>query len=157
MFDYTPFEKLKTYDYNKAVPADVLQWLIDETEINEAEKTIEINGTIYNITEEADNDHNTQEDLIEKLNELLWIEDSVTGNGSGTYQDAWKAKCNLWNNEDLIEEVTKEFEISPEKVKDPEHMDISIRCYLLSGSIYEVVDALAKTGLEAAKKRFFNH
>jgi hypothetical protein len=150
MFDYTPFEKLKTYDYNKAVPADVLQWLIDETEINEAENTVEVNDAVYHLA-----DPQELNDLIEKLDEILWIEDSVTGNGSGTYQDAWKAKCNLWNNEDLIEEVTKEFEISPEKVKDPEHMDISIRCYLLSGSIYEVVDALAKTGLEAAKKRFF--
>ena len=155
MFDYTPFEKLKTYDYNKAVPADVLQWLIDETEINENENTIEINGTKYNYAENANNDYNTRDDLMEKLDEILWIDDSVTGNGSGTYKGAWKAKCHLWNNEDIIEEVTKEFEIEPEKVKDPEHMDISIRCYLLNGSIYEVIDALAKTGLEETKKRFF--
>ena len=154
-FDYEPFERLETYDYNKEVPADVLQYIIDNYDINEDENTIEIDGAVYNISEDADNDNNSREDLIEKLNENMWIADSVTGNGSGSYTfNTWKARCNLWNNEDIIEEVTKEFEIPPEKASSPEHMDVSIRCYLLYGAITEVIEEL-ENGIEAAKAKFF--
>ena len=154
-FNYEPFERLETYDYNKEVSADVLQYLIDNYDINEDENTIEIDGTVYNISEDADNDNNSRDDLIEKLNEDLWIADSVTGNGSGSYTfNTWKARCNLWNNAELIEEVTKEFEITPENASNPEFMDVSIRCYLLYGVIAEVIEEL-ENGIEAAKAKFF--
>lgn len=155
-FDYEPFEHLETYDYNKEVSADVLQYIIDNYDINEEENTIEIDGTVYNISEDADNDNNSRDDLIEKLNEDMWIADSVTGNGSGSYTfNTWKARCNLWNNEELIEEVTKEFEITPENASNPEFMDVSIRCYLLGGAIEAVIDEIIENGLEAAKEKFF--
>ena len=154
-FNYEPFEKLETYDYNKEVSADVLQYIIDNYDINEDENTIEIDGTVYNIAEDADNDNNSRDDLIEKLNEDMWIADSVTGNASGSYTfNTWKARCNLWNNEELIEEVTKEFEITPENASSSEFMDVSIRCYLLYGAITEVIEEL-ENGIEAAKEKFF--
>lgn len=84
-FDYEPFERLETYDYNKEVSADVLQYIIDNYDINEDEQTIEIDGAVYNISEDADNDNNSRDDLIDKLNEDMWIADSVTGNASGSY------------------------------------------------------------------------
>lgn len=155
-FDYEPFEHLETYDYNKEVSADVLQYIIDNYDINEDENTIEINGTVYNISEDANNDNNSRDDLIEKLDSDLWTDDSVTGNGSGSYTfSTWKARCNLWNNEELIEEVTKEFEITPENASNPEYMDVSIRCYLLTGAIETVIDVIIENGLEAAKEKFF--
>lgn len=155
-FDYEPFERLETYDYNKEVSADVLQYIIDNYDINEDEQTIEIDGVVYNISEDADNDNNSRDDLIEKLNENMWIADSVTGNASGSYTfNTWKARCNLWNNEELIEEVTKEFEIKPENASNPEFMDVSIRCYLLGGAIEPVIDEIAENGIEAAKAKFF--
>ena len=154
-FNYEPFERLETYDYNKEVSADVLQYIIDNYDINEDEQTIEIDGAVYNISENAENDNNSRDNLIEKLNENMWIADSVTGNASGSYTfSTWKARCNLWNNQDIIEEVTKEFEIKPEKASSPEFMDVSIRCYLLYGAITEVIEEL-ENGLEAAKEKFF--
>lgn len=155
-FNYEPFEHLETYDYNKEVLADALQYIIDNYDINEEENTIEIDGTVYNIAEDADNDNNSRDNLIEKLNEDMWIADSVTGNGSGSYTfNTWKARCNLWNNENIIEEVTKEFEIKPENASNPEYMDVSIRCYLLYGAIDTIITELCENGLEATKKRFF--
>lgn len=155
-FDYEPFEHLETYDYTEAITADILQSIIDNCEINEEEKTItDYSGNVYNL-EEADNDNGTKEDLIEALNNDMWIDDSITGNGSGSYTfNTWKARCNLWNNEELIEEVTKEFEITPENASNPEYMDVSIRCYLLTGAIETVIDEIIENGLEAAKEKFF--
>lgn len=155
-FDYEPFERLETYDYTEAITADILQSIIDNCEINEEEKTItDYSGNVYNL-EEADNDNGTKEELIETLYDDMWIDDSVTGNGSGSYTfNTWKARCNLWNNEELIEEVTKEFEITPENASNPEFMDVSIRCYLLGGAIEPVIDEIAENGIEAAKAKFF--
>lgn len=154
-FNYEPFERLETYDYNKEVSADALQYIIDNYNIDEDEQTIEIDGTVYNIAEDADNENENRDNLIEKINEDMWIADSVTGNASGSYTfNTWKARCNLWNNEDIIEEVTKEFEIPPEKASNPEFMDVSIRCYLLYGAITEVIEEL-ENGIEAAKEKFF--
>lgn len=41
----------------------------------------------------------------ERLNDDLWADDSVTGNGSGSYTfSTWKAEENLTHNWDLLEE-----------------------------------------------------
>ena len=90
-----------------------------------------------------------REELEEKLNDDLWIEDSVTGNGSGSYTfNSYKAKENLEGNEDLVREMCQEFCIDAETIankflnEDYEYFDVSVRCYLLGQAISEVLDDL---------------
>lgn len=92
-------------------------------------------------------DFETKEDLEQKLNDDLWIEDSVTGNGSGSYTfNSYKAKENLEGNEDLVREMCQEFCIDAETIADKflnedyEYFDVSIRCYLLGQAISEVLE-----------------
>ena len=143
-FNYEPFEHLETYDYNKEVSADVLQYIIDNYNINEDENTIEIDGTVYNISEDADNDNNSRNDLIEKLNEDMWIADSVTGNASGSYTfSTWQAEENIAHNMDLLSEAMEEFGNSPADMQNgAEWCDVTIRCYLLGQVLQEVLEEL---------------
>lgn len=86
--------------------------------------------------------------LRESLEDSLWIEDSVTGNASGSYTfDSEKAREYVEDNKDLLEEAYKELEsdLGKDYINDNyEIMDITIRCYLL----YQAIDA----ALEEVKK-----
>jgi len=88
-----------------------------------------------------------REELEEKLNDDLWINDSVTGNASGSYTFCREtAKEYVTDNMDLVQEVVNEFCISADTVaekflnEDYEYFDVSIRCYLLGATIAEVLD-----------------
>jgi len=92
-------------------------------------------------------DYESKDELEEKLNDDLWIEDSVTGNGSGSYTfNSYKAKENLEGNEDLVREMCKEFCIDADTIaekflnEDYEYFDVSVRCYLLGQAIAEVLE-----------------
>lgn len=101
----------------------------------------------------------TTEEIIEKLrdrdewetelNDDLWIADSVTGNGSGSYTfNSWKAGEYVKDNLPLLAEALREFETGSETITDKflneewEYFDVTIRCYLLNGSIHTVLDEL---------------
>lgn len=83
----------------------------------------------------------------ECLNEQLWCDDSVTGNGSGSYTfNAAKALENIKDNEDLIADAVSEFGIDAETVAkhltDWEYWDVTIRCSLLWRMIDEVLEEM---------------
>ena len=88
----------------------------------------------------------TKEDLQTRLYDELWCEDSVTGNASGSYTfNSYKARENLYNNEYLLEEALSEFgynELPLDKINAYEWQDVTIRCYLLSQAIEEVMKEL---------------
>ena len=79
-----------------------------------------------------------------ELNDELWIEDNVTGNASGSYTfNTYRAEENLCHNMDLLEEALNEFGCGIEYLKKgAEACDVTIRCYLLGVSIYEVLNEL---------------
>lgn len=86
-----------------------------------------------------------REELYEELYEALWADDGVTGNGSGSYTfNAWVAEENLCHNMDLLAEAFKEFGEDGLDIlkKGAEACDVTIRCYLLSECLSEVVDEL---------------
>ena len=90
-----------------------------------------------------------RDELEQELNDDLWINDSVTGNASGSYTfNRNKAKENVIDNMDLLAEMADAFcvELSElgERFKDEdwEWFDVSIRCYLLGQAISEVLDDL---------------
>lgn len=84
-----------------------------------------------------------REEIEEQLNEDLWVEDSVTGNASGSYTfSTWQAEENLCHNWELLAEAMAEFGCSDENVidKGAEWADVTIRCYLLAQAIAEALD-----------------
>ena len=92
-----------------------------------------------------ENDYNIGEVNKDDLHDLLWCEDSITGNGSGSYTfNSYKAQENLNGNWGLLEECANEFGVEPTISDGWEHgaewWDVSIRCYLLSQAIDEVID-----------------
>lgn len=114
------------YNYYKAVKYDVLNAIRD-----------------YDFSE-----FETLEEFEEKLNEDLWIDDSVTGNGSGSYTfNRWKAEEYVHDNFDLMHEAAEEF-CQEEEFKtclwdeEYENIDVSIRCYLLNGCIAEALEEI---------------
>ena len=113
---------MEKYDYRAALYNDIKEY-IEENEID---------ITLWNIEE--------------KLQDDLWIEDSVTGNGSGSYTfNAWKAEENLCHNLDLLEEACKELGCDISRFGGAEAMDVCIRCYLL----YEMISKVISDMLES--------
>ena len=98
-------------------------------------------------------DFSDRDELEERLNDDLWVEDSVTGNGSGSYTfDREIAKKNVLRAPELVEEMASEFCISAEEIgkhflsEDWEWFDVSIRCYLLGQMISKVLDDMESAG-----------
>ena len=90
--------------------------------------------------------------LVELLNDELWADDSVTGNGSGSYTfSANKAARNVFGDldgRDLLMEAYAEFGVDlADAVLHPEAADVIIRCDLLGECLEEVADALEESGV----------
>lgn len=109
------------YDYLDAVKSDVLEY-------------IKYEGI------KVTNDN--REEVEEHLNDVLWCNDSVTGNGSGSYTfNAWQAEEYLCHNMDLLSEALAEFGCDITYLeKGAESCDVTIRCYLLGQAIAEALD-----------------
>ena len=96
-------------------------------------------------------DFTDREELEQKLNSDLWVEDSVTGNASGSYYcNAWKAEEALAHNWDVLEEALAEFRCEENPIeKGAEWCDVTIRCYLLGQAIAEALDEIEEELEEA--------
>lgn len=89
------------------------------------------------------------DDLYEYLYDQLWAEDDVTGNGAyGYFKDEDKAKAAVIDNMDILKDAIVNFCISPEEIIkhlfDWDYWDITIRCYLLSNAITDVMEDMPK-------------
>ena len=90
-----------------------------------------------------------REDLEGIANDILWFDDSVTGNASGSYTfSTWKAEENLCHNMDELEEACYEFgqDIGEAVKHGAEYCDVTIRCYLLGQAISAALDELEEEG-----------
>ena len=96
-------------------------------------------------------DFTGREELEQKLNDDLWVCDSITGNASGSYYcNSWKAEEALAHNWDLLAEAMKEFDCEVDLLeKGAEWADVTIRCYLLGQAIGEVLDEMEEELEEA--------
>lgn len=110
---------MEKYDYLSAVESDVREY-------------IENNVNFH--------DYSDLDEMKEDLNEKLFVDDSVTGNASGSYTfNAWKAEEYLCHNLDLLAEANEEFGGSSDILSDGAEMcDVTIRCYLLRQAIENV-------------------
>lgn len=120
---------MERYNYKKAVKNDVRCYV--ENEINLSEWK------------------GQREELEEYLQDTLFIDDSVTGNASGSYTlNTWEAEENLCHNFDLLKEVCEEYGESITKLieQGAKTCDVTIRCYLLNEAIAEVLNEMEAKG-----------
>lgn len=73
---------MKKYNYYEAVKEDVIEAVTNNYNDRYMElirERLEMGGDTY--------------DVVEALHDVMWIDDSITGNGSGSYWcNAWKAE-----------------------------------------------------------------
>lgn len=89
--------------------------------------------------------HKNRHELAEELNDRLFCEDCITGNGSGSYTfSTWQAEENICHNWGLIEEVANEWGYTMDELmkKGAEGVDVCIRCYLLGSCIEHVIQEM---------------
>lgn len=118
------------YNYMEAMTEDIREYIKNEVTLS---------------------DYSDRDELEEHLNETLWIEDSVTGNASGSYTfSTYQAEEYICHNLDLLAEAVKEFGCDENVLeKGAEWCDVTIRCYLLGQAIAEVLDDLEEELTEA--------
>lgn len=114
---------MKTYDYLENVKEDVRNY-------------IEENKIVVTSS--------NREEVEQELNDTLFVNDSVTGNASGSYTfSAWQAEENLCHNFELLTEALTEFGCDLSYLeKGAEACDVTIRCYLLGQAISKVLDEI---------------
>ena len=116
------------YNYYNSVRADVLDYIREEIDLSEFDSL---------------------EELAEKLEETLWITDSVTGNASGSYTfNSYTAKEYVSENLDLLAEMCLDFGIDYAEIgrrfimEEWEWFDVSIRCYVLSACVSDALEEI---------------
>ena len=112
---------MMNYNYLEAMKEDVKEYVKNEAELT-------LDDLLYN-----------RSDLEEKLHDDLWVNDSVTGNASGSYFcNTYKSKECVLDNMDLLKEMCQEFGTGAETIGQKflddewEWMDVSIRCLLIN-------------------------
>lgn len=77
-----------------------------------------------------------------ELYDIMFLEDSITGNASGSYTfNTWKAEENICHNLDLAQEAYEQFGYEGIPTNEgAEAIDVTIRCYLLGQALGEVLD-----------------
>jgi hypothetical protein len=89
-----------------------------------------------------DNDIELSEDNFEEVYDKLWVDDSITGNASGSYTfNTYQAEENIAHNWDLLLEALDAFGYNNINIleKGAEWCDVTIRCYLLHQILLEFV------------------
>lgn len=116
---------MKTYDYLENVKEDVRNY-------------IEENKIVVTSS--------NREEVEQELNDTLFVNDSVTGNASGSYTfSTWQAEKNLCHNFELLTEALTEFGCDLSHLeKGAEACDVTIRCYLLGQAISKVLDEIVE-------------
>lgn len=116
------------YDYREAVKSDILDYIKE-----------------HYTAEEIREDLADRDEWEQRLNDDLWVCDSVTGNATGSYYcNTWKAEEALSHNWDLLAEALAEFGQDGTDVlkQGAEAMDVTIRCYLLGECLNAALDEL---------------
>lgn len=137
------------YDYRKEVKEDIIQHLRDNwTLIDEGDGVLvaERNGDRYVLEED---DYWDVQSFYDCLEEELWANDSVTGNGSGSYwYNSMRAEECLVGNLALLAEACENFASDIDVLKDgAEACDVTIRCYLLTQVLGDSVDEWVREGI----------
>ena len=115
---------MKKYDYEKALYEDIYNY-------------IKNNINLY--------DYDDKEKAYNALDEALWPEDCITGNGPYGYADEDKCGKYVGDNLKLAFEALREFCVKLRDIPDTspaKYMDATIRCYLFHGVLDTVLNDL---------------
>ena len=124
---------MERYNYREIIKADIREWIINNNyEFNEDDPFDTIFDSIY---------------------DQLWIDDDVTGNGGCWYDSEGRCEEYICHNLDLLFEALIEFgELEASLINNIKRnnqdgtfarwADCTIRCYLLSECLYEVLREL---------------
>lgn len=111
------------YDYKHNVIEDCITAIKEYMKYNGIDKN-EVNRTEFE----------------DELYDVLFVDDNVTGNGSGSYTfNSKDAMNNIYGNEKLLVDALKEYGYDGlpfKRISDYEWMDVIIRCSLLSYGIH---------------------
>ena len=117
------------YNYKEQVRADVKEWIEDNKE--------QIEGL-------------DRHDAYEVVYDSCWIDDSVTGNASGSYTfSRYEARENFFgdgDSEEYLDQMCDDGFADPMEIgkkiigSDYEWLDVSIRCWLLCDAVSDVLD-----------------
>lgn len=114
------------YDYMDAMVDDILEYIGNEIDLA---------------------DYEDVDELEEKLNNVLWTEDSVTGNASGSYTfNRSTAQEYVEDNKYLVQDVINEDFAEAESLANAwirdnyEYIDVTIRCCLLGRAIAQALE-----------------
>lgn len=121
---------MEKYNYMEAMKEDIKSYIKNEITLS---------------------DYSNRDELEEELYDILFVEDSVTGNASGSYTfDTYKAEENICHNLDLLADAMESFDCKENPAeKGAEWCDVTIRCYLLGNAIGEVLDDMEEELEEA--------
>ena len=112
------------YDYRESVKNDILNYISAEINLDDFENV---------------------EELEEHLNDVLFNEDSVTGNASDSYTfNTYEAEENICHNLDLLKEAYEAYNVPCDDLllNGAEAADVTIRCYLLSECISAALEEI---------------
>lgn len=116
----------KVYDYYKTVRKDILNNL----------------GNYDSFT-----DFNNYDEYYKYVYDKLYVDDGVTGKGSGRYfSDIDKTEEALYYNSDLLERANKKFGYTYETTRNKslnelyEWYDVIIRCYILGDVLGDILE-----------------
>lgn len=115
---------MEKYNYNNALYNDIKNYIKDE----------KINIQEYD-----------KEDLFEKLQDELWDQDRITGNGPYGYTDEQTCSEYVSGNLKIAFEALREFDVRLRDVPDTfpaKYVDSTIRCYLFHEELMEVLNDL---------------
>lgn len=119
---------MRIYNYERNICEDIRDYIRDNfTEEEIAENLIK------------------NDDWASELHDLMWCEDSITGNASGSYTfNRYAAEEFICHNLDLLNEALVEFGWTGCDIlgKGAEWCDVLIRCYLLGPQIERVLDEM---------------
>ena len=125
---------MEKYNYLEAVTADAKQAILENLKYWE---------------------FSDRDELENKANDDLWIDDSVTGNGSGSYtfnrEAAKEYVTRSDDGMDTLRDAVCDFDCEHEAFsafleENWEYLDVTIRCYLLSQAISAAIDELEEEG-----------
>ena len=119
------------YSYKDQIRSDVREWIEDNKD--------QIDGL-------------DRHEAYEVVYDSCWVDDSVTGNASGSYTfSRWTARDNFFedsDSEDYIDQMIEDGFTTRESVgravqeSQWELLDVSIRCWLLCDAVTDVLDEM---------------
>ena len=122
---------MEKYDYRRQMTDNIKDWIL-------------MNGVLPH----AQKEEWSKDQLAEWLDDELWTHDCITGNGAYGFAKEEKCQEYVGTNLGLYFEAAREFDdwptgLSSWTTRNPaQHMDATIRCYLLYDCIYQALEEL---------------